>query len=161
MLLEGCDVALLSVDITASKPTHAISKCKRRLNYQFTRKPNYLATTSSHVTTNYSVTTNSHVTTNYLVTTNSHVTTNYLVTTNSHVTTNYLVTTNSHVTTNYLVTTNSHVTTNYLVTTNKTLACNVTNYKLSAIFLSRHCLSPLNSYYSPRRVISFYLPTRK
>ncbi|MEK3738259.1 hypothetical protein MKZ23_24570 [Paenibacillus sp. FSL R5-0876] len=149
MLLEGCDVALLSVDITASKPTHAISKCKRRLNYQFTRKPNYLATTSSHVTTNY------------LVTTNSHVTTNYLVTTNSHVTTNYLVTTNSHVTTNYLVTTNSHVTTNYLVTTNKTLACNVTNYKLSAIFLSRHCLSPLNSYYSPRRVISFYLPTRK
>ncbi|WP_155986596.1 hypothetical protein [Paenibacillus sp. FSL H8-237] len=137
MLLEGCDVALLSVDITASKPTHAISKCKRRLNYQFTRKPNYLATTSSHVTTNY------------------------LVTTNSHVTTNYLVTTNSHVTTNYLVTTNSHVTTNYLVTTNKTLACNVTNYKLSAIFLSRHCLSPLNSYYSPRRVISFYLPTRK
>lgn len=125
MLLEGCDVALLSVDITASKPTHAISKCKRRLNYQFTRKPNYLATTSSHVTTNYSVTTNSHVTTNYLVTTNS------------------------------------HVTTNYLVTTNKTLACNVTNYKLSAIFLSRHCLSPLNSYYSPRRVISFYLPTRK
>ncbi|MEK4144312.1 MULTISPECIES: hypothetical protein [Paenibacillus] len=149
MLLEGCDVALLSVDITASKPTHAISKCKRRLNYQFTRKPNYLATTSSHVTTNYSVTTNSHVTTNYLVTTNSHVTTNYLVTTNSHVTTNYLVTTNSH------------VTTNYLVTTNKTLACNVTNYKLSAIFLSRHCLSPLNSYYSPRRVISFYLPTRK
>ncbi|WP_143760531.1 hypothetical protein [Paenibacillus odorifer] len=137
MLLEGCDVALLSVDITASKPTHAISKCKRRLNYQFTRKPNYLATTSSHVTTNYSVTTNSHVTTNYLVTTNSHVTTNYLVTTNSH------------------------VTTNYLVTTNKTLACNVTNYKLSAIFLSRHCLSPLNSYYSPRRVISFYLPTRK
>lgn len=125
MLLEGCDVALLSVDITASKPTHAISKCKRRLNYQFTRKPNYLATTSSHVTTNY------------------------------------LVTTNSHITTNYLVTTNSHVTTNYLVTTNKTLACNVTNYKLSAIFLSRHCLSPLNSYYSPRRVISFYLPTRK
>lgn len=79
MLLEGCDVALLSVDITASKPTHAISKCKRRLNYQFTRKPNYLATTSSHVTTNYLVTTNSHVTTNYLVTTNSHVTTNYLV----------------------------------------------------------------------------------
>ncbi|WP_179086939.1 hypothetical protein [Paenibacillus odorifer] len=125
MLLEGSDVALLSVDITASKPTHAISKCKRRLNYQFTRKPNYLATTSSHVTTNY------------------------------------LVTTNSHVTTNYLVTTNSHVITNYLVTTNKTLACNVTNYKLSAIFLSRHCLSPLNSYYSPRRVISFYLPTRK
>jgi len=59
MLLEGCDVALLSVDITASKPTHAISKCKRRLinNYQLTCNhqlfSNYQLTCNYELFSNY------------------------------------------------------------------------------------------------------------
>ncbi|MNB94295.1 hypothetical protein D3C75_414460 [compost metagenome] len=64
MLLEGCDVALLSVDITASKPTHAINKSNHRLinNYQLTCNhelfSNYELTCNHQLFSNYELTCN-------------------------------------------------------------------------------------------------------